>query len=199
MYRAAIISEDFRTRETLRRYTERFSSADGRAFEVRLFGSGEEFLRGFMPVYDAIAIDMQVAPEGGIGLARKTRTVDHCVSIIFVAEEGDIEHALEGYSVGAVGYLIKPCRYRCWRFALRRAANIAGAQRESELFIKGKGLWHRIRVEELHSVEACGQELRYCLFGGEVICSEGTLSDAERQLSRCGCALRVGERTAVPR
>ncbi|MCI9180080.1 MAG: response regulator transcription factor [Lachnospiraceae bacterium] len=75
--------------------------------EISLFTSGEQFLSGFWPGrYDILFLDNQLGGISGMDIAHRVRAQDHFVPIIFITVEES--YALEGYSVQAVDYILKP-------------------------------------------------------------------------------------------
>lgn len=76
-------------------------------YNISLFLTGEEFLSSFRPGrFDAIFLDNLLDGINGMDVARRVRSQDDSVPIIFItAEDG---FALEGYTVQAMDYIMKP-------------------------------------------------------------------------------------------
>lgn len=80
----------------------------GRFFE---FSSGETLLRwheNHAGELDIVFLDMEMREIDGMETARRLRAADEGLQIVFVT--GYPEHVFDGYSVGALGYLLKPVR-----------------------------------------------------------------------------------------
>lgn len=76
-------------------------------YEISLFSSGEQFLDSFRSKrYDIIFLDNQMNGISGMDVARSIRCQNSTVPIIFITIEES--YALEGYSVWATDYLLKP-------------------------------------------------------------------------------------------
>lgn len=74
---------------------------------IELFKSGDEFLKYFRPYkYDAVFLDILMDTMSGIETARKIRTLDENVLLIFISSSND--YASESYEVHAAGYVLKP-------------------------------------------------------------------------------------------
>lgn len=74
---------------------------------IELFNNGEEFLEYFSPhKYDTIFLDILMDTLSGIETARKIRTLDNDVRLIFITSSND--YASESYEVHAAGYVLKP-------------------------------------------------------------------------------------------
>ena len=87
---------------------EYFSKRDT-TFHISLFFSGELFLDAFGPQsFDVIFLDNILDGINGMDVARRIRTTDKDVPIIFITTEES--YALEGYEVQAADYIIKPVK-----------------------------------------------------------------------------------------
>ena len=74
---------------------------------VSLYSGGEEFLSVFCPgTFDAVFLDNLMDGINGIQTARRLRTIDSSIPIIFITTEESF--ALEGYTVQAMDYILKP-------------------------------------------------------------------------------------------
>lgn len=72
-----------------------------------LYLSGEEFLSAFCPgKFDAVFLDNLMNGINGMETARRLRSVDLSVPVIFITTEES--YALEGYTVQAMDYILKP-------------------------------------------------------------------------------------------
>lgn len=73
------------------------------------FENGESFLDGFQPMeYDLVLLDIYMAELTGIDTARRLIALDKQCRIIFFTTSTD--HSLYGYSVHALGYVLKPVK-----------------------------------------------------------------------------------------
>lgn len=74
---------------------------------VSLYYSGEEFLSVFCPGrFDAVFLDNLMDGINGMETAHRLRTIDSSIPIIFITTEESF--ALEGYTVQAMDYILKP-------------------------------------------------------------------------------------------
>ena len=80
----------------------------GQFFE---FSSGETLLRWYdhhAGELDVVFLDMELHELDGMETARRLRAEDAGLQLVFVT--GHADHVFDGYSVGALGYLMKPPR-----------------------------------------------------------------------------------------
>ena len=75
------------------------------------FSSGEGLLRwveNHPGELNLIFLDMEMGQLDGMETARRLRQIEESLPLVFVT--GYTEHVFEGYTVGALGYLLKPVR-----------------------------------------------------------------------------------------
>lgn len=75
--------------------------------QFSLYLSGEEFLSTFYPgKFDAVFLDNLMNGINGMETARRLRNSDSAIPVIFITAEESF--ALEGYTVQAMDYILKP-------------------------------------------------------------------------------------------
>ena len=85
----------------------------GQFFE---FSSGETLLRWYdhyAGELDVVFLDMELHELDGMETARRLRAADAGLQLVFVT--GYADHVFDGYSVGALGYLMKRRNKSSWR------------------------------------------------------------------------------------
>lgn len=85
--------------------------ADCRSYHIPItiscYKNGQAFLEDFhIGLFDAVFLDILIDELSGIDIAKKIREIDKQLPIIFTTKEPSF--ALEGFSVHAMDYLIKP-------------------------------------------------------------------------------------------
>lgn len=104
---------------------------NGYTGEINAFESGEDLLASFfVGLYDVIFLDIYMGGINGVETAKKIREVDPTCVLIFITSSPD--HALEGFSVRASAYVVKPIRekemqtalFQCRELFLRNAKYI---------------------------------------------------------------------------
>lgn len=109
MLRIGICDDLADARLVLRSLLERIledRKVQGQFFE---FSSGETLLRWYdhhAGELDLVFLDMELHELDGLETARRLREADDGLQMVFVT--GYAEHVFDGYSVGALGYLLKP-------------------------------------------------------------------------------------------
>ena len=122
MLRIGICDDVYDARLVLRSALERVLEQrriEGQFFE---FSSGEGLLHWLdkhAGELDLIFLDMEMGELDGMETARRLRSADPGLQLVFVT--GYADHVFEGYSVGALGYLLKPPKTEQLEEVLSRA------------------------------------------------------------------------------
>ena len=106
MLRIAIVEDDRNYIQQLQRYLQRYSQESEQAMDISVFTDGDEITEGYRPVYDIILMDVEMSFMNGMTAAQEIRKLDPEVVIIFITNM--VQYAIQGYSVGALDYVLKP-------------------------------------------------------------------------------------------
>lgn len=109
MLRIGICDDIYDARLVLRAALERVLEKRRVQGQFREFSSGEGLLRwleSHAGELDLEFLDMEMGELDGMETARRLRAADAGLQLVFVT--GYAEHVFDGYSVGALGYLLKP-------------------------------------------------------------------------------------------
>lgn len=103
--RLAIVDDDARERAQLRAWLS--AELEGLCAELTEFSSGEAFLEAArQQPFSAVFLDIYMSGQNGIAVARALRDFDPACLLVFTTTSTD--HALEGFRVRAMQYLVKP-------------------------------------------------------------------------------------------
>ena len=109
MLRIGICDDIYDARLVLRAALERVLEKRRVQGQFWEFSSGEGLLRwleSHAGELDIVFLDMEMGELDGMETARRLRAADGGLQLVFVT--GYAEHVFDGYSVGALGYLLKP-------------------------------------------------------------------------------------------
>ena len=193
-----IVDDEREARERLRQEIARFEAEERTQFEVLEFDSAASFLSEEGQSCDVLFLDIDMPQMTGMELAEKIRETDSGVIIIFCTNLQ--QFALNGYSVSALGFIVKPVEWYSFHLFLSRAVKALEA-RESllengkarRIFVKDGAVSRFIHVSAIKYVEVRRHYLHYNIREEEtgqesVIRTRGSMQDAADQLSQYGFA-----------
>ncbi|WP_294448849.1 LytTR family DNA-binding domain-containing protein [uncultured Gemmiger sp.] len=180
MFRVAVVEDEAAIREELDGYIRRYGQESGETFSVQQFTRGEDLLNGYDSRFDLIFMDIEMPGADGMQTARRLRQLDDQVVLVFITNM--TQYAIQGYSVQAMDYILKPVSYLSFRLRFARALGRIDRQREAQILLDCPGRQVRVPVRSIRYVEV--QQKRLCYHTElEDYTLRGTLKSAEEQLA----------------
>ena len=185
----AVCEDGLKERETLRALIKRFFDDISCPVKIAVYENGASFLEDWNvnnPQSVKIAfLDIYMPGISGIEVARKIRETDGDMAIIFTTNSRD--HGIEGFSVHALQYLLKPVGYHDVENALNRCVKLFS---DSIAFIEvlSDRLMVRVLLKDIMYIEIFDHA---CLIHteAETIKSYRSLDEIERQLMCMGARM----------
>lgn len=137
------------------------------AARISVFDSAEAFMFAYEAdkSFDVLLLDIQMKGVDGVTLAKRLRTGDSAIQIIFVT--GLADFIGEGYEVSALHYLLKPVRREKLWEALDRAVAAIGRRDASVLTETAEGPV-RLFVRDIQYAEAFAHTTTLHTSGGAI-------------------------------
>ena len=180
MYRIALVDDLPEERDRLSDYLRRFAAERKCTLTVDCFEAGERFLEAYDNNYEIVLLDIEMQGIDGMATARRLRERDESVCLLFVTYLANF--ALEGYSVRALDFLVKPVSYENFSMKMERALVAADRARKKEIIVSTPEGDRRIRIDEIYYVEVMNHTLIYHTKAG-VISVRGPIRDCEERLT----------------
>ena len=140
MFSVAIVEDSAFDRKILRDCLERYTAETGTAFSVTEYGSGEEFLESCAEAPALVFMDIVMEELDGLSTARRMRLKNEKSLLIFVTSM--MQYAVQGYSVDAMDFLIKPVSYPLFKLSMDRAQKKLRQESPARLsFSNREGEW----------------------------------------------------------
>lgn len=180
MIHIAIVEDEKRYQEQLHQYILRYEQEYGEKTEVHFFMDGDEILDHYAAVYDIIFMDIQMKHLNGMDTARKIRTLDENVILIFITNMA--QYAIQGYEVNALNYILKPIAYFAFSQELHKAVRKVKQKSESYITVTQDQGFLKLHAEQIGYVESLGHNLTIHSDKGNYT-FRGTMKEMEAKLS----------------
>ncbi|WP_195938562.1 LytR/AlgR family response regulator transcription factor [Romboutsia sp. 1001713B170131_170501_G6] len=178
MIKIAICEDEKEQQGLLKTYIDQIFEGLALKYKLEVFNSGEALLESYQKDTDVLLLDIQMGQINGMDTARKIRTLDDKVEIIFITSL--IEYALEGYEVRAYRYLIKPVKYESLK------ENIINCIKEVDIknkyiIVKEQGNQIKLDINEITYVEVQKETIIIHTLN-EVYKTKGTMNNIEKEI-----------------
>lgn len=155
-----ICDDDILFIDQITKYIEQYEKKYLLGIIKYIFTDNEEMYEFFQDTsdIDLIFLDVLFEHSNGMQTARKIRTLNHRVSIIFISQLKDF--AIEGYEVNADGYLLKPIDYSVFESKMESIINKLRKEEDRFFFDttdKGKVLF---RFYEITYIETYSRRVK---------------------------------------
>lgn len=149
--------------------------------ELTCYAHGEELLEA-QKTFDLIFLDIQMKPLNGMETAKRIRSLDEGVLIVFITAWK--EYVFDAFDVGAFHYLLKPVQLQKLREILQRAQRETDRKnhaKKQQLFLKTRERSFVVNVEDILFLE---NALRKVVIhtDAQTILVYGTMSEFEKKL-----------------
>lgn len=181
MLHIAVVEDDADALEQTRGFLERYARENGLELRISLFRDGSGILADYRPVYDVIFLDIEMPEVSGMEAARRIRAQDGDVVLVFVTNMA--RYAIQGYSVGALDYVLKPINYYTFSTKLERAVSMARRRSSGQVILNRPDGAVRLETRQIYYVEIQSRVLYYHTELG-VFSVRGTLQSAEEKLAK---------------
>ena len=148
----AIVEDDPVAQLAIQRFCQRYASENELTLTLETFNDAATFLTHRRPGTDVVLMDIQLPGLTGMEAAKQLREQGSNLIIIFVTSAP--QYAVEGYSVDALSYLLKPVSWKDFRRQLGRAHALIERRRDQWLVIRQGGDLLRIPLDEVVYVES---------------------------------------------
>ena len=122
MIHVAIVEDAAFDRKILRDCLAQYTAETGEAFDTTEYSSGEDFLSRCSGEPELIFMDIVMEELDGLSTARRLRLKNEKSLLIFVTSM--LQYAVQGYSVDAMDFLVKPVSYPIFKLCLDRFGSV---------------------------------------------------------------------------
>lgn len=177
--RIAIVEDQTEYQNQLQDYLEKYQEEFQCQLEVQCFENGMGFVHTFKSQFDIILMDVAMPYLDGFETARRIRKTDSEVVILFVTNQA--QHAIRGYEVDAMDYILKPISYFAFSQRLKRAVSRVSHKEKPCLMISYQSAPKKLRIDSIRYLESKGHNVVYHTTEGDFKVFGG-LKDVEQKL-----------------
>ena len=170
MIKVAVVEDEREQAERIRGFLEQFARENDKKLQIRLFCDGDEFIREMNCGFDIALMDIQMKRINGMQAAEAVRQCDEEMIIIFITNL--VQYAVQGYSVNAMNFLLKPVSYFTFSDKFMQAVKRLEKRKGRLLEVKTDKGFTRLHPEEIHYVEIVNRRLVIHTQDREFFCTE---------------------------
>lgn len=181
MLKICVLEDEAAQMERMKAYLQKFQSEHA-DFEYILdaYNNAFDLLEHYKRDVDLLFLDIRVPDMSGMEVARRIREADQNVMIIFVTNL--TQYAIEGYSVNAFDYILKPLAYTSFSAKLERALRMLSYRSSNvTLDLKTRDGGRRVSADSITYIEVSNHGILVHV-GKEALRQWGTLSKFEDAL-----------------
>lgn len=187
MIRVAIIEDSSSDAENLIQQIVEFGKAEQTEIRTERFNSGFDFLDSFKGNYDIVLMDIEMPNLSGLETARQMRKIDADVPLLFITNMA--QYAINGYEVGAIGFVLKPISYLKFSFAMKRAMRLV-KDKASVIAIKTDGNVKVLTVSDICYIEVRNNISSFKMSNGQTYLTRMPLYEVEKMIANSGNFIR---------
>lgn len=184
MLRIAVVDDEEICVRQLQGYITQFGKQHQIDFEISEYNSGSALVEHYKPGWDIILLDIQMAGLDGMETARRIRTLDEDVVLIFITNMA--QYALCGYEVNAYDFVLKPITYPAFSMKMQKITKRLAKTKEKFAILSVPGGFKREPVSDICYIEIQNHRLLCHTVNGIYPLISGTLTALEEQLQSAG-------------
>jgi len=177
----ALCDDELPELEIATRLVEEYGLKKNIDLAISVYQSGEDLLADLSRgnAFSIIFLDVYIGSSNGVLVARKIREIDTQCSIIFVTNSRD--HAIEGYGVRAIQYLLKPLDNAALEAALEQAMEVQSAKGPKTIHVATRQCDYSIPLSDILFAESDARLVIIHRLDGESVSFYERLDNFEEQ------------------
>ena len=183
MLNIIIVEDDDGDAKLLADLLDECARGSGAEISVRRFSDSQRFFAECPEDADVVFLDICMPGLSGIDAARKIRETNSRIIIVFVTNM--VQYAVEGYSVQASDFIVKPATEVSVGRVFKKVAALAEMNINKQLTIEDSvsGNVSRVELKDILYIEICRHKLTWHTKNGN-ISNWGTLDSVQEKLPK---------------
>ena len=166
MIRIAIVEDSPENGQQLKSLIERFGRENSLDFQFSLFTNGVDFISDYFPQYDLIFMDIDMPLLNGLETTKILRKLDSSVPLVFVTNLE--KYAINGYDVGAIGFIVKPLNYATLSVKMQRFMSMIHKDEDAYLVVSSKSSVRKVSLSDIYYITVDGRYVILHTKDGEI-------------------------------
>ena len=183
MYNIAIVEHETKEAENINSFLKNYLNENNISSNIYNFKDGDEIIEEDTN-FDIILLDIEMKRMDGITAAHKIREKDEHVIIVFITRM--VNMAIEGYSVDAADFIIKPLNYLNFRTRMDRIFRKLSLSKERFIEIKNGVNKQYSNINDIEYIEAANKKVCIYLINKQNISTTEPLYSLEQKLQNEG-------------
>ena len=179
MIRIAIVEDAAFDRQVLRDCLREYGQETCTELQITEFTGGTAFLEQNQEDLDLIFMDIMMDGLDGLTTARKLRRRDDKVLLVFVTSM--LQYAVQGYSVDAMDFIVKPVTYTGMKLCMDRVVRRLNETAPVRLRFTNREGTHSVDAAEICYIESLEHKIVVHTVQGEIQ-SDMSLAAAEKMV-----------------
>lgn len=179
MLNIAVVEDDNGYRTQMVEYIAQFGAERALDIRVTQFQDGKEIVTDYQARFDIILLDIEMPLVDGMAAAEEIRKQDENVVLVFVTNMA--KYAVQGYSVGALDFILKPVEYDTFAFKMTRAIDRVKSRENTQILLTTAEGAVRLDTKQVYYVEVQNRMLYYHTQQGTYKV-RGTMQGAQKEL-----------------
>lgn len=161
MIRIAIVEDEEAERNRYAELFDRFQRETGTELKAEYYDNAISFLEWYKGKFDIVFMDIELPLLNGMEAAKKLRTVDPVVPLVFITNMA--QYAIAGYSVRAIDYILKPVKYYDFFTMLSKLISFIEKNKGEELVLKNADEIRKVSSTDVYYLEVRGHSVTFHL------------------------------------
>lgn len=180
MIHIAIVEDSAFDRQVLGDCLREYGQETGTELQITEFSGGSAFLEQVPEPLDLVFMDIVMEGMDGLTAARMLRRRDDRVLLVFVTSM--VQYAVQGYSVDAMDFIVKPVTYTGLKLCMDRVAKRLNVSAPARLCFSNREGKHSVPAAEICYIESLEHRIVVHTTQG-TIPSDMSLAAAEKMVS----------------